>query len=206
MRDLTGLRVAVETGDGLAYGVARVRYHDGHTHAGRYEIERADGTSFLAPLDACRPGPDWKDTPESGRFTGAEFFVPAFLDDTRRRFLSAGSGVAVPGDLGAARELIDRIEPGWEVDWYNHGANEFRGRVTVESVDARRMRVKAPKGAPSGCTWPTAGVEFGPQYAREFEVAGNALHFVSVPARRTGKHPRRSLSLTFHPPRSTSGW
>lgn len=201
MRDLTGLRVTFDTGDGTAYGVARVRYHEGHAHAGRYEIERADGTSFLASLDTCRPGPNWEDTPEEGRFTGAEFFTPAFLDGTRRRFLSASPGVAVPGDMGALRELVEQVEPGWEVDWYSHGANEFRGRVTVESVDARGMRVKAPEGAPSGFTWPTAGVEFGPQYAWEFQVDGSALHIVSVPAKRTGKSPSRSLSLTFREPR-----
>lgn len=200
MRDhgLTGLRVVAATPDGPASGVARVRYDHGHQHAGHYEVERADGTSFLAPVDTCTPGPNWDETPEEGRFTGAEFFLPAFLDGTRRRFLSAGPGVVVPGDMEQLRELADRIEPGWTVRWVSHNANEFRGTVEIDAVDDKGFSITGPKDGPRRYDWPKV-VEYGPQFAQEFDAGGDKLVIVRVHRRRTGKAASVSRELTFQP-------
>jgi len=193
-RSLTGLRVKAEADGGLVYGVARVRYNDGHIHAGNYEVERRDGTSFLAPFDACTVGDNWDDTPENGRFVGAEIFRPAFLDSTRRKFLHSDHGVVVPGSMKQFRELADKVKPGWAVSWYSHGANEFRGDVRVASVEPWGLRISGPKGAPETCRWPDAGDEFD-------VIGGIRLDYIRVPPRRTGKSPSRSLSLAFHYPR-----
>ena len=192
-RPLTGLRVLVQKGGGLIYGVARVRYSDGHTHAGHYEIETADGASLLAPFDSCTVAANWDITPKEGRFTGSEIFWPAFLDGTRRAYLSTSPGVVVPGDMDRLRKLIERVKPGDSVNWVSHGCNEFQGAVTVASVDAKGFSLASLPKAPQSCDWPTE--------EDEFEVEGNTLHFVRVPSRRTGKHPSRSLSLTFRRPR-----
>lgn len=208
MTELTGLRVLVETDGDPVYGVARVRYNEGHSHAGMYEVERADGTSFLALWGECGPGPSlpsnfkWDAIPEDVRFCGSQFFEPSFLDGTGRRFLTASPGVVVPGDMEALRALVSRVEPGFEVDWMGHGSNTFRGLVTVSTVDDKGVGVKAPAGAPTYCTWPAAGIEMGPQYGNEFWVEGDTLHFVHVPPRRTGKMPSPALSLTFKRPRA----
>jgi hypothetical protein len=140
------------------------------------------------------------DTPEEHRFAGTEFYRPAFLDETRRAYLTAGCGVIVPGDMDQLRNLIAKVEPGDSVNWYNYGANEFRGDLTVDSKDEREVALSGSANAPKSYRWPDAE-EFGPQYAHEFEVAGTALHIVRVPPARTGKHPSRSLSLTFRRPR-----
>lgn len=188
-RRLTGLRVKVHAKGGTRYGVAQVRYGESHRHAGHYEIEVADGAPFLARFEDCEPGANWDDTPEEHRFTGSETYRPAFLDGTGRAHLSTGTGVIVPGDMDQLRALVGRIEPGYLVQWYSHGCNEFRGDVTVDSVDVAGIRVNGPKDAPSRATWPTE--------SDEFEVDGNTLHFRRVPPARTGKHSERSLSLTF---------
>ncbi len=193
MRDndsLTGLRVKVGLANRPVYGVARVRYNEGHTHAGKYEIETAGSDSFLAPFDACRPGDNWDVTPEEGRFTGAEIFRPKFLDDTGRKFLSRSPGVIVPGNMAQMWKLFDPVRKGWTVDWYSHGANEFRGTLTVIDRGESEFTVESGKTR-FRYSWPGVG--------EEFEVDGNTLHEVRVPPKRTGKHPSRSLSLTIHP-------
>ncbi len=203
-RNLTGLRVLIHADGGLIYGVARVKYNRGHQHAGNYEIETRDGTSLLAPYDECAPGENWDVTPEEGRFAGSEFFLPSFIDDTRRAFLTADHGVMIPGNMQRLGELADKVRPGWQVQYYSHGCNEFRGSFTVGDPLAKRngFALVKPKGAnkapaPLAFTWPTDGIETGPQYAHEFDVTGDSLHIVRIPAARTGKHPSRSLSLTF---------
>jgi hypothetical protein len=208
MRDrLLGVRVIAETDDGSVHGVTRVRYDDGHVNSGMYEIEQANGTSFLASGSTLQPGPNlpsnmkWDTLPEDVRFCGAEFFRPAFLDGTGRQFLAASPGVLVPSDMEALRVFVSRIEPGFEVSWWGHDCNTFRGVATVESVDDKGVRMRAPEGCPPYCAWPTAGVEVGPQYGYEFQVQGDALHFMHVPPKRYGETPRPALSLTFKRPR-----
>lgn len=193
---LTGLRVTVETEGGTVYGVARVRYTDWHTHVGHYEIERADGTSFLAPFAACEAAPNWDLTPAEGQFTGAEIFRPAFLDDTRHRFLSYGCGVLIPGDMDRLRGLVGSVRPGDAVKWESHGCNEFVGSFAIDTMEPGRVRVRDPKPrpgvrapAPGGFSWPVEG--------DDFDVNGDRLDFVRVPPKRTGKHRGKSLSLTF---------
>lgn len=186
---VTGLRVTVDADGGTVYGVARVKYNAGHTNAGHYEVERADGPPLLVPAAECRTAPDWDETPEEGRFTGVELYRPHFLDDTGREYLSTGSGVIVPGDMKRLRRLTEWVEPDDLVRWVSHGSNEFRGDVEVSSVDAHGFGVRGPANAPQFCRWPVEG--------DEFEVDGLALHFVRVPPKRTGKSAQRSLSLTF---------
>lgn len=188
--ELTGLRVKVGLSRRPTYGVARVRYNEGHTHAGKYEIEQADGTSFLAAFDLCVPGDHWGVTPEEGRFTGSEIFRPKFLDGTGREFLSRSPGVVVPGSMAQMWKLLDPVRKGWTVDWFSHGANEFRGTLTVTEREEAAFRLTGKLSF--HYVWPQVG--------EEFEVTGNALHEVRVPPKRTGKHPSRSLSLTFHRP------
>lgn len=193
MRDndeLTGLRVLVGKGGGLVYGVARVRYNEGHEHAGKYEIETAEGDSFLAGFGQCVPGKNWDVTPEEGRFTGAEIFRPKFLGMTGREFITRSPGVIVPGSMAQMWRLFDPVRKGWTVDWYSHGANEFRGTLTVTDRNESEFTVESGKTR-FRYTWPQVG--------EEFEVIGNTLHEVRVPPKRTGKHPSRSLSLTIHP-------
>lgn len=194
-------RIVAETDDGPVYGVARLRYDEGHAHAGQYEVERADGTSFLSPGEALRPGPNWDVTPEEGRFVGAEFFRPAFLDETRRRFLKTGPGVLVPGDMEALRALAERIEPGWQVHWFNSCPNTFRGLVTVGSVTGGSLVLEKPREPSWGFSWPTSGIEMGAQYGHEFEVQGNTFLRLDVGPRRYGKAVSIGLSLKFEPPR-----
>jgi hypothetical protein len=188
--ELTGLRVKVGLANRPVYGVARVRYNEGHTHAGKYEIETADGTSFLAPFDSCRTGDNWDVTPEEGRFTGAEIFRPNFLDGTGKEFLSRSPGVIVPGSMARMWKLLDPVRKGWTVEWFGRGANEFRGTLTVAEREEAAFRLAGKY--PFHYVWPQVG--------EEFEVDGNTLHEVRVPPKRTGKHPSRSLSLTFHRP------
>ncbi|MCP9209564.1 hypothetical protein [Streptomyces cucumeris] len=191
-RSLTGLRVMVQREGGLIYGVARVRYNEGHTYAGNYEIETADGASLLAPFGDCMPGKNWDVTPREERFTGAEIFYPCFLDGSGRDFLARSPGVVVPGDMTQMRKLFDPVRKGWTVGWYSHGANEFRGTLTV--VERRETAFVVTDGKNTRTyEWPTA--------REEFEVCGSTLHEVRVPPRRTGKHPSRSLSITVHRPR-----
>lgn len=197
--NLTGLRVVADMDGETIYGVARVRYLSGHLNAGTYELERDGQPPILAPWDDCLPGPDWKDTPEERRFAGEEFYRPAFLDGTRRTYLSTGCGVIIPGDMDRLRNLIAKVTPGDNVNWYSYGANEFRGDLTVDSVDERGVTLSGPANAPKSYRWPDAE-EFGPQYAHEFEITGTVLHVVRVPPKRTGKHQYRSLSLTFRRP------
>lgn len=206
MSKLLGLRVVAKAEVGEDWGVARVRYSIPHQHGMKYEIERSDGSAFLADYADCRPAPNWNETPEEHQFIGSEWYKPKFLAGATRqhRIFGTDHGVVVPSDMDALRALVARIEPGFRVQWYSHGCNEFRGGVTVESVDSKGLRVKSPTGAPTSCVWPTAPIEFGPQYAYEFQVEGDAFHSVRVPPRRTGKGPSRALSLTFSPPRVTN--
>lgn len=203
MRDaLLGLRVLVGKGGGLVYGVARVRYNEGHVHAGNYEIETADGTSFLAPVGDCLPGKNWDVTPEEGRFTGAEFFRPNFLDGATgqdRGLFTRDHGVIVPSDMDRLRSLIATVEAGQKVGFYGHGCNEFRGQLVIDSIDDQGIRMKGGKGPhPVYSAWPTSGqAEISAQYAYEFLVEGGMLHTVCVPPARYGSHARKAVTLTF---------
>lgn len=193
-------RMMFPTPIGEKFGVSRVWYKDGHTHAGNCEVELIDGTSVLVPVEDVRVAPNWGETPEEGRFTGAEFFEPAFLDGTRRAYLSTSQGVIVPGDMDRLRLLAEWVQAGDRVKWHSHGSNEFGGDLVVESVNAKGFKVKSAKPMkyiPGGFEWPTAGSEITVQYGYEFEVNGNALHIVRIPPKRTGKTPGRSLSLSF---------
>lgn len=202
-RNLTGLRVLVQKGGGLVYGVARVRYNEGHVHAETYEIETADGTSFLARWDDCVPAANWDVTPEEGRFTGAQFFRPNFLDGATTQdshLFRRDHGVVLPGDLAMLRKLAATVEPGWSVGWYSHGCNEFRGDLVVGSVDGERVYLRGTgKGYhPSIFTWPTTEeAEIGPQFGSEFIVEPGKLRIVRVYPARSGKGPADSLTLTF---------
>lgn len=191
-------RMMFPTPTGEKFGVSRVWYKAGHTHAGKCEVELIDGTSVLIPVEDVQVAPNWDETPEEGRFMGSEFFRPAFLDGTRRAYLSTGHGVIVPGDMDRLRTLIEQVQPGDRVKWYSHGSNEFRGDLKVESVNPKGFKVKAPvQNAPREFDWPTVGSEITAQYGYEFEVNGNALHIVRVPPARTGKAHSRSLTLAF---------
>lgn len=190
-------RVTFPTPVGERFGVTRVWYKDGHTHAGDCEVELIDGTSVLMPVEDVQVAPNWDVTPEEGRFTGVEFFQPSFLDGTRRAYLSTAGHVIVPGDMGQLRALADRVRVGGSVKWYSHGSNEFRGDLKVESVDAEGVRFAGGKNTPRGFDWPTEGSEITAQFGYEFEVDGNALHIVRVPAQRYGGSRERSLTLTF---------
>lgn len=185
---LTGLRVKVGLKTRPMYGVARVRYNEGHLHAGKYEIETADGASFLAAFDLCTPGDNWDVTPEEGRFTGSEIFRPNFLDGTGKKFLSRGPGVVVAGSMAELWKLLDPVRKGWTVDWFSHGANEFRGTLLVTEREEAAFRLAGARAF--HYTWPQVG--------EEFEIIGNTLHEVQVPPKRTGKSASRSLSLTFY--------
>lgn len=189
--NLTGLRVIVQTGGETFYGVARVRYMEGHRNAGTYEVERKEQPPVLVPWESCLPGPNWDDTPEEGRFLGSQFYRPQFLDGTRRAYLSGSPGVIVPGDMDRLRQWIDVAKPGYRVRWESHGCNEFVGTLAIEATDDRGLRLTGPPDAPKHCTWPAEG--------DEFEVNGNALHFWRTPPKRTGKHPGRIRSLTIQP-------
>lgn len=200
--NLTGLRVVVDTDAETVFGVARVRYLDGHQWAGTYEIERADGTSFLAPWEDCVPGPNWDVTPEEGRFTGAEFFRPNFLAGcTNRDFRLFGRshGTVVPSDMATLRELAATVEVGQAVNWFGHGANEFRDDLVITRKDDTGISMTDRKGRiTKRCNWPVTGEpEIGPQYAREFLVDGRKLRFLSVSPKRYGKGVDNSVTLTF---------
>lgn len=100
-RNLTGLRVWVFTSCACcptSYGIARVRYGDGHRHAGRYEVEFIDCPPSLVPFDDVFPAPNADKIPLGVGFPETENYEPRFLDGTRRAFLSTGPGVIVPGD------------------------------------------------------------------------------------------------------------
>jgi hypothetical protein len=200
--NLTGLRIVVDTDAETVYGVARVRYLDGHQWAGTYEIERADGTSFLAPWEDCTPGPNWDVTPEEGRFTGAEFFRPNFLAGcTNRDFRLFGRshGTVLPSDMATVRELAATVETGQSVNWFGHGANEFRDDLVITRKDDTGISMTDRKGrVTKRCDWPVTGEpEIGPQYAHEFLVDGNKLRFLRVSPKRYGKGVDDSLTLTF---------
>lgn len=198
--NVTGLRVKFWHDNGWGWGVARVRYGQGHTNAGRYEVERNGKDPVLVPWLDCEPAPNWDDTPEEHRFTGSEFYLPTFADRTRRAFLTTDSGVIIPGDMDRLRVLMAKIKPGWRVRWTGQEANTFRGDVTVESVTDSMIHVKGGRGAPNACRLPIAGHGITAQYGREFDVTDSGLHFVLVPPRRTGKARRRSVSLEFSAP------
>lgn len=190
METYTGYRVRVATEGGERYGLARVRYANGHQNAGQYEVEFTDGPPLLVPFADVDRGPNADRIPRGVTFPEGELYRPRFLDGTRRAYLSTGPGVIVPGDMDQLRTMIERVQPGDRVEWRSHGSNEFWGIVTVASVDDKGIRVDGPKGAPPRCGWPVEG--------DEFEVNGrNALHFIRVPPARTGKARSRSLSLTF---------
>jgi hypothetical protein len=189
-RSLTGLRVLVEREGGLVYGVARVRYLHGHRYAETYEIETAEGDSFLAAWNECTPAANWDVTPREGRFTGAQIFTPRFLDGTGREFLERGHGVLIPGSMKDLWTLLDPVRKGWTVEWFSHGANEFRGTLTVSEREESAFRLTGKVAF--HYSWPTVG--------EEFEIQGNALHEVRVPHARLGKGLSRSLSLTFKRP------
>lgn len=199
-RDLLGLRVLVRKDGGLVYGVARVRYNEGHTYAGNYEIETADGTSFLAPLDTCTVGANWDVTPEEGRFTGAQFFRPQFLAGVTTQdghLFSRSHGVVVPSDLPRLRKLAAIIEKGQTINWYSHGSNEFRGDLKVTSVNSGGITLKSGKTT-RVCTWPTTGeAKIGPQYATEFLVENNRIRFLLVSPKRYGTGVTDSVTLTI---------
>lgn len=213
MRDsLLGSRVLVKKGGGLVYGVARVRYNEGHAYGGSYEIETADGNPFLAVAGECTLGANWDVTPEEGRFTGEEFYRPVFLDGATvqdSRLFARSGGVTVPSDPARVRELAARVKPGRTVYWDNTGSNEFRGELVVAGAAGARIGLENPKGKkgghPTGFTWPVeAGPDIGPQYAHEFLVdttggpaAKDRLTFIRVSPKRYGKGPAASLILTF---------
>jgi len=200
---LNGLRIIVKRGPATVYGVARVRYNEGHPNAGQYEIERADGTSFLAPFADCRVALDWNLTPLHGRFTGVEFFQPKFLAGCTVQdghLFTRSHGVTVPSDLTMLRDLVSGIEPGQSVDWYSHGCNEFRGRLVIDSVTPTGMTMKGGKGAhPTKCTWPVTGEpDIGPQYAHEFLVEDSRIRFLRVSPKRYGTGVADSVTITFN--------
>lgn len=200
--DMTGLRVKFWHGNGWDFGVARVKYNQGHRNAGRYEVERDGKDPVLVHYQDCETAPNWDDTPPEHRFTGAEFYLPSFIDNTRRAFLSASCGVMIPGDMDRMRELADKVRPNWRIQWFGRGANEFRGELIVGAPlsNGNGFRLHGGKGAPLSFTWPTGGITTGPQYAHEFEVTGTGLHIVRVPPKRTGKSASRSLSMEFSRP------
>ena len=175
---------------GPEFGVGRVWYQEGHRQAGHVEVERKDGPPVLVPVENCQVGAHWDDTPEEGRFTGAgDFYRPAFLDGTGKRFLRRDYSVIIPGDMGQACALLERVRPGWTVDWFSHGCNEFRGVLTVAEVHDGHFVLTGGKNAPTRYTWPEEG--------EEFDIEGDQLTKIQVHEARTGKPPSRSLTLKF---------
>lgn len=199
---LLGLRVVARTEDGEDWGVARVRYNIPHQHCRKYEIERPDGSAFLAEYSDCRPAPNWDDTPEQYRVGGSEFYRPKFLAGAtvqNHTLFGRDHGVVVPSDLAALRRQVAGLEPGQKIGFYSHGCNEFRGELVIGSVTDAGITMRGGKGAhPTRCTWPTSGEpEMGPQSAREFLVEPGKIRFLRVPPRRTGKGVSDSVTITF---------
>lgn len=195
-------RMIFPTPQGDRFGVARIWYDLGHAYEGNCEAELIDGTSVLVPIKDVQVAPNWDETPEEGRFTGSEFFRPRFLEGLMshdRLFFQRSHGVVLPSDLEAVRKLVATVEPGQTVQWYSHGSNEFRGDVTVDSVDDKGMTLKGgSKSQPTGLMWPTSSEpEIGPQYAEEFIVEGRKLRFFRVSPKRYGQGPSESLTLMF---------
>jgi hypothetical protein len=174
---------------GPEFGVGRVWYQEGHRQAGHVEVERRDGSPALVPVESCQVGANWDDTPKGGRFTGSELYRPAFLDDTGKRFLRRDHSVIIPGDMKRARALLERVRPGWTVDWFSHGCNEFRGVLTVTEAHDGHFSLTGGKNAPTRYTWP--------EEHEEFDIEGDRLTEIRVHEARTGKPPSRSLTLKF---------
>lgn len=99
---LLGLRVVARTESGEDWGVARVRYSIPHQNCRKYEIERPDGSAFLAEYNDCRPAPNWDDTPEKYQFIGSQFYRPQFLAGATAQdqsLFGRSHGVVIPSSL-----------------------------------------------------------------------------------------------------------
>lgn len=162
-RPLTGRRVRVHVKGETVYGLARVRYGDGHKHAGHYEVERVSAPPILVPFGNAEPGPKRDQIPPGVEFPDRRVaYRPLFAEPGIKETSARVSGVNVifPGNMERLRELIALVQSGWIVHWTSHEANEFRGQLTVAEVSESEVRMNPAKGAPSRYAWPLEGDDF----------------------------------------------
>lgn len=162
-RPLTGLRVRVHVKGETVYGLARVRYRDGHEHAGHYEVERVSAPPILVPFGDAEPGPNADQIPPGVEFPDRRVaYRPLFAEpgvkETAARV--SGANVIFPGNMEKLRELIALVRSGWTVHWTSREANEYRGQLRVAEVSASEVRMNPTKGSPSRYTWPLEGDDF----------------------------------------------
>ncbi|MFE0472622.1 hypothetical protein ACFW2V_13505 [Streptomyces sp. NPDC058947] len=160
---LTGLRVRVTMKGETVYGLARVRFGEGHRYAGHYEVQRVGAASILAPFESVEPGPNADRIPPGVEFPDRrEPYRPAFAEPgvKQTRAEISGANVIFPGDYALLRDLINEVKPGWSADWFSHGCNEFRGTRKIVGNDGKRIEFTPMKGVFSDSGWPEEGDDF----------------------------------------------
>jgi hypothetical protein len=160
---LTGLRVEVLMKGVTVYGLARVRFGEGHRYAGHYEVQRVGAAAILAPFGSVEPGPNADRIPPGVEFPDSrEPYRPVFAEPgvKQTRVKISGANVIFPGDYALLRDLINEVEPGWSADWFSHGCNEFRGTRQITGNDGKRIEFAPVKGVFSGSAWPEEGDDF----------------------------------------------
>jgi hypothetical protein len=203
-RPLTGLRVRVTVKSETVYGLARVRFGEGHRYAGHYEVQRVGAAAILAPFESVEPGPNADQVPPGVEFPDSrEPYRPAFAEPGVKQTGAkvSGANVVFPGDYALLRDLINKVESGWSADWFSHGCNEFRGvrRVTGNGEGRIEFAPAQHQGwtLPSGYNWPKEGDDF-----TVWKVRGRTeLAEYHADSAYDGGRGRR-LTLTFEPPRA----
>ncbi|MFE7120767.1 hypothetical protein ACFU99_35585 [Streptomyces sp. NPDC057654] len=177
------------------YGLARVRYGDGHKHAGHYEVERVSAPPILVPFGDAEPGPNADQIPPGVELPnlGAAYH-PLFAEPGVQEACDgvSGANVIFPGSMRKLRELITLVQSGWAVHWISHEANEFRGQLDVAEVSASGVRMNHAQGAPSRYAWPLEG--------DDFTIQGTAITEYKADHAYTGGRAS-TLTLRFEAPR-----
>ncbi|MFF8902520.1 hypothetical protein ACF082_34180 [Streptomyces lydicus] len=177
------------------YGLARVRYSEGHKHAGHYEVERVSAPPVLVPFGDAEPGPNADQIPPGVEFPDRRVvYRPLFAEpgvkETSARV--SGANVIFPGNMERLWELVALVQSGWTVHWTSHEDNEFRGQLSVAEVSGSEVRMNPTKGAPSRYTWPLEG--------DDFTIEGTAITKYKADHAYTGGRAS-TLTLRFEAPR-----
>lgn len=199
-RPLTGLRVQRVTKDGTVYGLARVRFGEGHRYAGHYEVQRVGAAAMLVPFGELKPGPNANQIPPGVEFPDLdEAYRPVFAEPgvMQTRADVTGKNVIFPGDYALLRDLINEVGPGWRLKWTSHETNEYCGDHVVTGTTKGGVRFSGTKYGPKGYTWPAEGDDF--ILARQGGGRAVLVNYKAAHEYVYGNRAR-TLTLSFTPP------